>query len=57
MQLLGNDSLIKLSMLADDSNLMSLFNKFVLECNDVKLAWQEAEFWEVYKNINANEFE
>lgn len=44
-------------MLADDSNLMSLFNKFVLECNDAKLAWQEAEFWEVYKNINANEFE
>ena len=43
---------MKLSMLAEDPTLMTMFNQLVLG-GEAPKTWQESEFWEVYKNMGA----
>lgn len=50
LELLGTEALMKLSMLAEDPNLMQLFNQLVIGQDQPK-TWQETEFWEVYKDF------
>ncbi len=43
---------MKLSMLAEDPTLMTMFNQLVLG-GEAPKTWHESEFWEVYKNMGA----